>query len=106
MTEQMSYNVTDAHIETKPGYSGGEPHIAGRRIKVRHVYVWYELMGMSPDEIASKYDLTLTQVHAALAYAYEHIEAIQEAIRKADAFVEEMKKQYPSKLSSLPLEDD
>lgn len=105
MSEQASYNVTAAHIETKPGYSGDEPHIAGRRIKVRHVYLWYELMGMSPDEIASKYDLTLTQVHAALAYAYEHIESIQEAIRKADALAEEMKQAHQSKLSSLTHDD-
>jgi uncharacterized protein (DUF433 family) len=105
MTEPMSYNVTEAHIVQKPGYSGGEPHIAGHRIKVRHVYVWYELMGMTPDEIASSHDLTLTQVHAALAYAYEHIEAIQQAIREADAFVEEMKKEYQSKLKPL-LEDE
>lgn len=97
MTEQMSYNVTDAHITRTPGGCGGEPCIAGRRIKVRHVYVWYELVGMTPDEIASSYNLTLTQVHAALAYAYEHIEAIQQAIRETDAFVEAMKKQYPSK---------
>ena len=106
MTEQASYNVTAAHIEQKPGYSGGEPHIAGRRIKVRHVYVWYELMGMTPDEIASSYDLTLVEVHAALAYAYENIEAIQEAIHRADAFAEEMKKTRQSKLTSLPLDDD
>ncbi len=106
MTEQASFNIIAAYIEQKPGYSGGEPHINGRRIKVRHIYVWYELMGMTPDEIASSYDLTLPQVHAALAYAYDHIEAIQEAIHQADAFVEELKKSHQSKLSSLPLDDD
>jgi uncharacterized protein (DUF433 family) len=90
MTDQTSYNVTEAHITQKPGYCGGEPCIAGRRVKVRHVYVWYELMGMTPDEIANSYDLTLTQVHAALAYAYAHIESIQQAIRDTDALVEAM----------------
>lgn len=98
MSEPAAYNVTAAYIEQKPGYAGGEPHIAGHRIKVRHVYVWYELMGMTPDEIANSYDLTLAQVHAALAYAYENIEAIQQAIREADTFVESMKKQYPPKV--------
>ncbi len=91
----MSYNVTEAHITRTPGVCGGEPCIAGRGIKVRRVYVWYELNGMTPDEIASSY----TQVHAALAYA--HIEAIQQAIRETDALVEDMKKEHPSELKPL-----
>ncbi len=98
MTEQASYNVTAAHITQTPGVCGGAPCIAGRRIRVQHVYVWYELMGMTPDEIASKYDLTLAQIHAALAFAYENIEFIRQEIREEDALVEEMKKRNPSKL--------
>ncbi len=98
MTDATSYNVTAAHITRTPGVGGGEPCIAGRRIKVRHVYVWYDLMGLTADEIASKHNLTLAQVHAALTYAYEHLDEIREALRAEDEFVEEMKQKYPSRL--------
>ena len=99
MAEKQEYNVTAAHITKTPGVCGGEPCISGRRIKVRHVYVWYELMGMTADEIARDYGLSLAQVHAALSYAYEHIGEIREAIRKEDDFIEQYKQLHPSKLN-------
>ncbi|MBZ0278592.1 MAG: DUF433 domain-containing protein [Anaerolineae bacterium] len=98
MTEPIVYNVTAAHITQTPGISGGEPCVTGHRIKVRHVYVWYEHLGMSPDEIASGWGLSLAEVHAALAFAYEHLEEIREAIRQEEAYVAESKKSHPSKL--------
>jgi uncharacterized protein (DUF433 family) len=98
MTEKQEYNVTAAHITRTPGVCGGEPCIAGRRIKVRHVYVWYDLMGLSADQIARDYNLTLPQVHAALTYAYEHLDEIREAIRQEDEFIEQYMREHPSKL--------
>ncbi len=106
MSEAQSYNVTAAHITQTPGVCGGEPCIAGHRIKVRNVYVWYELMGISDDEIAEQHDLTLTQVHAALAYAYEHLEEIRTAIHSEDEFVEALFKETPSKLPPNLIGDD
>ena len=93
-----TYNVTAAHITQAPGVAGGEPCIAGRRIKVRHVYVWSELMGMSADEIAADYDISLAQVYAALSYAYDHLDEIRAAIHEEDEFVEALFKDRPSKL--------
>jgi uncharacterized protein (DUF433 family) len=83
-----------------PGCCGGEPHILGHRIKVRHVAVWHERHGMSPAEIVRDYPtITLAQVHAALAYYYDHRDEIERAIAEADEFVEELKaKQGPSLL--------
>jgi uncharacterized protein (DUF433 family) len=64
-------------IGIKPGHCGGKPHILGHRIKVKHVAVWYERMGMSPLEIVESYPtITLAQVDAALAYYYDHWEEI------------------------------
>jgi uncharacterized protein (DUF433 family) len=93
--------VTEAHITQTPGVCGGEPCIAGHRIKVRHVYVWYDLMGMSADEIASQYNLTLAEVFAALTFAFEHLDEIRQAIREEDEFVEQFKQQHPSKFLKL-----
>jgi uncharacterized protein (DUF433 family) len=59
--------VISEYIGVRPGYGGGEPHILGHRIKVRHVAVWHEEMGMSPPQIATTYPtVTRAQVHAAL----------------------------------------
>jgi uncharacterized protein (DUF433 family) len=75
-----------------PGYCGGEPHILGHRIKVRHIAVWHEHDGMSPAEIVRDYPtITLAQVHAALAYYYDHHEEIERTIVEEDEFVEGLK---------------
>ncbi len=101
-----AYNVTAAHITQTPGVCGGKPCIAGRRIRVQDVYVWHELMGMSGDEIASAYDLSLPQVYAALTYAYEHLDEIRQAIHEEDEFVETLFKDQPSKLPRHLIDDD
>jgi uncharacterized protein (DUF433 family) len=101
--DASAVQVVTEHIGTRPGFCGGEPHILGHRIKVRHVVVWHEEMGMSPTEIAVRYPtITLAQVHAALAYYYDHKEEIRAAIHEEERFVEEMKaKTPPSKLQKL-----
>ena len=95
--------VISEYIGVRPGYCGGEPHILGHRIKVRHVAVWYERLGMSPTEIAATYPtITLAQVHAALAYFYDHRDEIYAAIEEEERFVNEMKaKTPPSKLQNV-----
>jgi uncharacterized protein (DUF433 family) len=98
MSEIKTFNVIPAHITQSPSVAGGEPCIAGRRIKVRHIYVWYDLMGMTADEIASQHNLTLAQVHAALTFAYEHLDEIRQAIQQEDALVADLKQTRPSKL--------
>src|SRR5437879_4069109 len=83
--------VIAEYIGVRPGFCGGEPHILGHRIKVRHVAVWHEQMGMSPTEIVATYPtITLAQVHAALAYYYGHRDEIQAAIAEEANFVEEL----------------
>lgn len=93
-----AYNVTAAHITRTPGVRGGKPCIAGTGIKVQNVYIWYELMGQSPDEIANAHDLNLVQVHAALTYAYEHLDQIREDIQESNRVVEEFKQDHPDKI--------
>ena len=55
-------------------------------------------MGLSADEIASEYDLTLSEIYAALAYYYDHRAKIDQSIRDERAFVEELRQMTPSKL--------
>lgn len=91
--------VIREHIETTPGVCGGKPRIAGHRIRVMDVVVWHEQLGLSPDEIVSRHpDLTLADVHAALAYYFDHRGEIQEDIANERRFAEEMRRETPSLL--------
>jgi len=92
--------VIGEYIGVKPGFCGGRPHILGHRIKVQHVVVWYERMGMGAEEIAATYPgLSLSAIHAALAYYHGHRAEIDGDIESDEQFVAEMKsKAGPSTL--------
>jgi len=82
------------HIEVTPGVCGGRPRIARHRIRVQDIFVCHELRGMSPDEIVQAYpSITLADVHAALAYYWDHREEIQRQMREDEEFVESLRAQ-------------
>lgn len=83
------------HIVAEPDVLGGEPHIAGHRIGVSHIAIWIVYNHESPDQIADEFGLSLGEVHAALAYYYDHREEIDRDIAEADRRAEEMAKRYP-----------
>jgi uncharacterized protein (DUF433 family) len=89
----------NGHIVVTPGIAGGKPHIAEHRITVQNVVLWHERLGLSADEIASEYDLSLGDVYAALAYYYDHREAIDQSIRADEDFVAEPRKMTGSQLT-------
>jgi uncharacterized protein (DUF433 family) len=91
------------HIVRTPGVCGGKPRIDGHRINVEHVAICHERIGMSPDEIVTAHPtISLGQVHAALAYYYEHREKIDSDIEAGIRFVDELKaKSPPSKLQQF-----
>ncbi|MEM9657787.1 MAG: DUF433 domain-containing protein [Planctomycetota bacterium] len=83
--------VTLQHIESSNERCGGKPCIRGTRIRVWDIYVASELRGESPDEIAAQYpSLTLAQVHAALAFYWDNRDAIDQEMKRADEYVEEL----------------
>ncbi|WP_293121525.1 DUF433 domain-containing protein [Moorena sp. SIO4G3] len=57
-----------------PDYCFGKPRIAGTRMPVAAIAEMYLDIKESLEEIAQKYDLSLAQVHGAMAYYYEHRE--------------------------------
>jgi len=89
----------ERRIEITPGVVGGKPRIAGHRITVQNVAIWHEWLGRTADEIATEYDLTLADVHAALAYYYAHHEKIDRSIRESERFAEALRARTPSKLA-------
>jgi len=87
----------EPRIVSTPGSCGGKPRIDGTRIKVQHVAIWHERMGLSPDEIVSEWPhLTLADVHTALAYYYHHREQIDTDIREADEFAQQLRADQPT----------
>jgi uncharacterized protein (DUF433 family) len=88
-----------AHIVSTPGVLGGKPRIAGHRISVQDVAIWHERMGLSVDEIATNYDLSLAEVYSALAYYFDHREEIDDRIRQGATITEELKQRFPSRLA-------
>ena len=89
-----------AMIVKTPGTCGGKPRIAGTRIKVKHVFVWVEQMGMTPAQVVQEYPhLNMAQVHAALSYYWSHPEEIRQELAEEEKLVAELKaKSPPSKL--------
>jgi uncharacterized protein (DUF433 family) len=84
-------------IVSTPGRCGGKPRISGHRIKVADIAIWYERTGLSPDEIVSTWPtLTLSDVHAALSYYYDHRDQIDADIRAGEEFVEQYRAGQPS----------
>ena len=88
----------DEHIEITPGVVGGKPRVAGRRISVQDIAIWHERLGRNADEIAAEYDLTLADVHAALAYYFDHRAEVDQSIEEGQAFAEAMRRSTPSKV--------
>lgn len=56
---------------------GGDPRIEGHRIGVYHVYQRYVDGGETPEEIAAGYDISIAEVHTALAYAFSNSEELR-----------------------------
>jgi uncharacterized protein (DUF433 family) len=96
----MTMNADDVlirHIAITPGLAGGKPHIIGHRITVQNIVIWHERIGMSADEIATEYSVSLADVFAALAYYYDHRAEIDASIQADQAFVTELRRHNPSR---------
>ena len=94
----MIVKSLDEHIEITPGVAGGKPRIAGHRITVHDIAVWHERLGKSADEITAEYDITLSDVYAALAYYFDHREDIDRQLADSEAFADALRENIPSKI--------
>jgi len=100
--ETPSQVISTEHIVATPGTCGGKPRIARHRIRVQDIAILHEDYGYSPDEILSYYpSITLADIHAALAYYFDHREAIRQDINDDEAFIEAFKQQYPEKIITI-----
>jgi uncharacterized protein (DUF433 family) len=90
-------SLTQLHIDD----SGRRPVVTGTDIKVAQIASEHEHLGMTPDQIVEAHPhLTLADVHAALSYYYDHLEAVRADWRESERIVDDMKKRFPP--GSLP----
>lgn len=78
-------------ISINPQVRSGRPCIAGTTIEVAAVAIAKIVHMQSPEDIAADYRLSLAQVYAALAYYYDHKEAIDTSIREQRELAQQMK---------------
>lgn len=84
--------VLETHIERTEGLRGGKPHLAGTPITVSDIVIWHLRLGKTLDEIAARYDLSLSAVYAAIAYYYDHRDEIDSEIAASYASYEQLKR--------------
>jgi len=72
------------NVEKDPTRCGGQPVVAGTRIRVATILGCYR-QGMGIEEIVQQYaPLKPADVHDALAYAYDHLDEIESEIAADD----------------------
>ena len=72
------------NIEKDVARCGGQPVVAGTRIRVATILACYR-QGMGIEEIVQQYPaLKPGDVHDALTYAYEHLDEIEAALANDD----------------------
>ena len=81
-------------IEQSPGVRGGRARISGTGVTVQRIVGWYKL-GLTPEEIADRVGhLSLSQVHAALAYYHLNQSDLEAAIAADDAEARQLEKEH------------
>jgi uncharacterized protein (DUF433 family) len=67
------------------GVLGGKPRLEDRRIGVLRIAELILDAGRSPEEVADQLGISLADVHAALAYYYEHADEMRTLRREREA---------------------
>lgn len=90
----MSTAPLEAMIEQRTNRSGqARTFLAGSRVRVLDIYALAELQAQTPDQIVEALPhLSLTQVHAALAYCFAHRDEIVRQFRESEDLADEFRK--------------
>ena len=81
-----------AHIVKRPGYCFGKAAIDETRVRVHNVICLLK-MGLTPERMREEWypQLSLSQVHGALVYYYDHVEEIEVELKAQEATPEELR---------------
>jgi uncharacterized protein (DUF433 family) len=93
-------DVSREHIEIVQGEGGPKARIAGHRVLVEHVVGWHEDEGLSVTEIVEQIPtISRADVFAALAYYWDHKDALDEQWRQDRAWAEEFRRAHEGPLN-------
>jgi len=88
--------VAAERIESHIDDTGLRPVVGGTDIKISQIASEYEHLGMTPDQIAEAHPhLGLAEIHAALAYYYDHRERIQGEWEDGGKLIAAWRDRYP-----------
>jgi uncharacterized protein (DUF433 family) len=89
-------SISSPAIEIRANRAGQpRAYLVGTRVRVQDIYSFSEVQGLSPEEISrSLPHLTLAQIHAALAYYFDHRDEILKELREDEAFVSEFRRTH------------
>jgi uncharacterized protein (DUF433 family) len=91
--------VDRQYITKTPGICGGRACIAGHRVRVMDIVLWHEMRGHGPADVVGMFPgLTLADVHAALAYYFDHRDEIAGDFRNDEEWAKHAETSYPSLL--------
>ena len=88
-------------IASDPAVRDGRPVVAGTGVCVSDVVMAMLFHRQTPDELAAWFDLSLAQVHAALAYYYEHKALLDAEIKQRREEAAALKEQRVGSRHSL-----
>lgn len=78
-------------IATNPQVRSGRPYLVGTTLEVAVIAIARTVHSQSAEQIAEDYAISLGQVHAALAYYYEHQAEMDRIIEEQRKLAESMK---------------
>ncbi len=78
-------------IATNPQIRGGRPYILGTSLTVADIVTAKIYQLLDADGVADYYEIPLQQVHAALAYYYEHKAEIDQDVQRSRELAHEMR---------------
>ncbi len=86
-------NTIATHIEPRANRDGRErAYIDGTRVRVQDIVALAEIQGRTADQIVTAVPhLSLSQVHAALSYYFDHRAEIQQEMREDEELARQLK---------------
>ena len=91
-------------IISDPAIRGGQPIIAGTGVRVVDLVASYLYRGLTAEELAVNFALDLGQVHAALAYYYQHKTEIDRWMREDAKEAEKLLAEFESQGKLIRIE--
>jgi uncharacterized protein (DUF433 family) len=91
-------------IVSDPQIRGGRPVIAGTSLRVQDIAAAHVYREQTVPEIASNYNLDIAQVHAALAYYFQHKDEFEAQFEADDAKAEQLRAELAAQGKLLPRE--